>query len=130
VKEFVGSCDVCAHAKNRRHRLHGFFQPLSVPTFPWSLISMDFIMDLPRSNSFDSILVVVNHLTKMAHFIPCNKLIISKKTTKLFLDHVFRYHGLHEHVIFYRGSQFAFKFKKQLFKLLDVKVKLSSAFHP
>jgi hypothetical protein len=50
---------------------------------------MDFIMDLPRSNSFVSILVVMNRLTKMVHFIPCNKSIIVEKTIKLFLDHFF-----------------------------------------
>jgi hypothetical protein len=57
---------------------------------------MNFIMDFPRSNSFVSILVAVNHLAKMVHSIPCNKSIIVEKTIKLFLDHVFCYHGLLE----------------------------------
>ncbi len=87
-------------------------------------------MDLPSFNSFDSILVVVDHFTKMTHFIPCNKSIIDKKTIKLFLDHVFCYHGLPEDIIFYRGPQFASKFWKRFFELLGVKVKLSSTFHP
>ncbi len=73
VKEFVGSCDVCVRVKNLCHHLHGFFQPLSILISPWSLIFMDFILDFLRSNSFDSILVVEDHLMKMAHFIPCNK---------------------------------------------------------
>jgi hypothetical protein len=72
VKEFVGSCDVCACAKNFHHCPHGPLQPLLIPTSPWSSISMDFILDLSQSNSFDSILVVVDSLTKMAHFIPYN----------------------------------------------------------
>jgi hypothetical protein len=101
VKEFVGSCDVCVHAKNPRHRPHGLLQPLPIPTSPWSLISMDFIMDLPRFNSFDSILVVVDHFMKMIHLIPYNKSIINKKIVKLFLDHVFHYHGFPKDVIFY-----------------------------
>ncbi len=87
-------------------------------------------MDFPRSNSFDSILMVVDCFTKMVHFIPCNKSITSKKTTKLFLHHVFHYHELLEDVIFYCGPQFASKFWKQLFKLLNAKMKLSLAFHP
>jgi hypothetical protein len=61
---------------------------------------MDFIVDFPWSNSFNSILLVVDCFTKMAHFIPYNKLITDKKTTKLFLDHVFCYHGFIEDIIF------------------------------
>jgi hypothetical protein len=99
VKEFMGSCDVYVHAKNPHHHLHGFLQPLPILVSPWSLISMDFIMDLPRSNSFESILVVVNRFMKMVYFIPCNKSIVGEKTIKLFLDHVFRYHGLPEDII-------------------------------
>jgi hypothetical protein len=93
VKEFVSSCDVYVHANNCCHFPHGLFQPLPVFASPSSLISMDFIMDLPQSSSFDSILVVVNCFTKMVHFIPCDKSIINDKTTNLFLNHVFHYHG-------------------------------------
>jgi hypothetical protein len=87
-------------------------------------------MDVPPSNSFNSILVVVDRLTKMVHFIPCNKTIISKKIAKLFLNHVFQYHGLLEDIVFNRGPQFASKFWRWLFELLSVTVKLSLAFHP
>jgi hypothetical protein len=71
---------------------------------------MDFIMDFPRSNSCDSILVVVDCLKKMVHFIPYIKSITSKKMAKSFLDHVFHYHGLLKDIIFDRGPQFAYKF--------------------
>jgi hypothetical protein len=91
VKEFVGSYDVCAQAKNSRHRPHGLFQPLPIHASPWSLISMDFIIDVSSFSSYDSILVVVYCLTNMDHFIPCTKTIICKGIAKLFLDHVFRY---------------------------------------
>jgi hypothetical protein len=101
VNEFVDSCDVCAHAKNPCHCLHGLFQPLPVHTSPWSSISMDFTMDFSQSNSFDSIMVVVDHFMKTTHFIPYNKSITNRKTTKLFLDHV--YHGFFEDIIFYHG---------------------------
>jgi hypothetical protein len=87
MKAFVGCCDVCARAKNPCHHLHGLLQPF----FIWSSISMDFIMDLPQSNSFDSILMVVDRLMKMAYFIHYNISITGKMTTRLFLDHVFCY---------------------------------------
>jgi hypothetical protein len=87
VKEFASSCDVCVCAKNPRHCPHGLLQPLLVLVSPWFSISMNFIVDLPRFNSFDSILMVVDHLMKMVHFIPCNKSITSKKIIKLVLVH-------------------------------------------
>jgi hypothetical protein len=71
---------------------------------------MDFITNIPPSSSYDSILVVVDHLTKMVHFIPCIKTIIGEGTTKLFLDHVFQYHGHPKDIISDHGPQFASKF--------------------
>jgi hypothetical protein len=109
VKKFVGSCDVCARAKNLHHCLHVFFQPLPIPTTPWSSISMDFTTNLPPSSSYDSILVVVDCLMKTVHFILCIEIITSKRTTKLFLDHVFQYHGLFKDIIFDYGLQFTSK---------------------
>jgi hypothetical protein len=89
MKEFVKSCNVCAQENNPRHHPHGLLQQLQILTSPWSSISMDFVTNLPPSNSYDSILVMVDHLTKMAHFISCTKTITGERTTKLFLDHVF-----------------------------------------
>ncbi len=130
MKEFIKSCDVCAQTKNLCYYLHDLLQPLLIPTSIWSSISKDFITNLSPFNSYDSILVVVDHLTKMVHFIPCTKTITDEITTKLFFDHVFQYHGLLEDIIFDHGPQFVSKFWKQLFKLLSVKVKLSLVFHP
>ena len=70
VKDFVLSCDICSRSKNPQHRPYGLLQPLPIPCRPWSSVSMDFITDLPSLNSFDSIFVVVERLTKMAHFVP------------------------------------------------------------
>jgi hypothetical protein len=129
VKEFVEFCNVCVRAKNLCHRPYGLLQPLPIPTSLWFSISRDFITNLPPSSFYDSILVVVDRLTKMVHFIPCIKTIIGKGIAKLFLDHVFQYHGLLD-IISNHGPQFASKFSKQLFELLGVNVKLSSIFHP
>ena len=130
VKEFVLSCDICSRSKNPRHRPYGLLQPLPIPHRPWSSVSMDFITDLPPSNSFDSIFVVVDRLTKMAHFIPCKKTSSSEDTTRFFLDNVYRYHGLPDDIVSDRGTQFVSKFWRSLFEILKVDIKLSSAFHP
>jgi hypothetical protein len=130
VKEFVLSCDICSRSKNPRHRPYGLLQPLPIPHRPWSSVSMDFITDLPPSNSFDSIFVVVDRLTKMAHFIPCKKTSSSEDTARFFLDNVYRYHGLPDDIVSDRGTQFVSKFWRSLFEILKVDIKLSSAFHP
>ena len=87
-------------------------------------------MDLSPSNSFDNIFVVVDRLTKMAHFIPCKKTSSSEDTARLFLDNVYRYHGLPDDIMSDRGTQFVSKFWRSLFEILKVDIKLSSAFHP
>jgi transposase InsO family protein len=91
---------------------------------------MDFIMDLPSVKAKDSILVVVDRFTKMAHFTPCSKSITAEETVQLILDKTVRLHGLPEEIVSDRGPQFASKFWQRLFELLGVDIRLSSAFHP
>jgi hypothetical protein len=65
---------------------------------------MDFILDLPNSKDFDSIFVVVDPLTKMAHFMPHNKTVTCEEIARLFMDNIYKYHGLHDDIISDRGS--------------------------
>ncbi len=128
--EYVKSCDTCARSKAPRHRPFGLLQPLLIPSRPWGSIAMDFITDLPTVRAKNSILVVVNRFTKMAHFTPCSKSITAEETGQLILDGIVRLHGLLEEIVSYRGPQFASKFWRCLFKLLGVDIRLSLAFHP
>ncbi len=81
------------------------------------------------SETKNSILVVVDRLTKMAHFTPCSKSIMTEETAQLILDGIVRLHGLPEEIVSDRGPQFASKFWRRLFELLGVDIRLSSAFH-
>jgi len=90
---------------------------------------MDFIMDLPTVRTKNSILVVVDRLTNMAHFTPCSKSITVEETTQLILDGIVRLHGLPEEIVSDRSPQFASKFWHCLFELLGVDIRRSSAFH-
>jgi hypothetical protein len=103
---------------------------LPVPKGPWSSLSMDFITDFPRVNGKDSIFVVVDRLTKMAHFIPCTKTITGEETTKLFLDNIYRIHGLLNDIVSDRGIQFISNFWRGFFQLLDIKINISTTYHP
>jgi transposase InsO family protein len=91
---------------------------------------MDFITDLPTIRTKNSILVVVDRLTKMAHFTPCSNSITAEETTQLILDGIVQLHGLPEEIVSDKGPQFASKFWHRLFELLGVDIWLSLAFHP
>jgi hypothetical protein len=130
IKDYVTTCDIYSRSKVPHHRPYGLLRPLSIPKKPWSSISMDFITNLSSSKTFDSVFVVVDRLTKMAHFMPCNKTIIGEETARLFMDNIYKYHGLPDEIISDRGSQFISKFWQSLFKILKIKIKLSYAYHP
>jgi len=93
-------------------------------------ISADFITKLPLAQGYNSILVVVDQLTKMVHFIPTTEKTSAEGLTRLFRDNVWKIHGLPESIISDRGLQFAAGLMMELNEMLGIKSKLSTAFHP
>ena len=130
VNEFVRTCDTCTPTKSTHHCPYSMLQPLPNPIRPWASISTDFITDLPETNGFNSILVVVDRFTKMAHFIPCVKAISRVETMDMLLTNIVRLHGLPDEIISDRGPQFISTFWKCLFQTLGTSTKISTAFHP
>ena len=96
----------------------------------WAHITVDFIMKLPLSRGYDSILVVCNQLTKMVHFIPTTEKTSAEGLAVLFRDYVWKLHGLPESIISNRGVQFVAGLMRELNGMLGIKTKLSTAFHP
>ncbi len=92
---------------------------------------MDFIMKLPPSNGYDSILTITDHgCTKAAIFIPCNETIMSEGLAKLYLQHVYSHYGIPRQLITDRGTQFILTFTRTLCGTLGIKQNISSAYHP
>ncbi|MBW0561900.1 hypothetical protein O181_101615 [Austropuccinia psidii MF-1] len=94
IKEYVPSCQQCSRNKNIHHKKFGLLKPLPIPNGPWSCFSMDFITQLPLSNSFDSILVIVDRFPRMAVFIPTMSSITSLDLDHLLIKNIFSKHGL------------------------------------
>ncbi|TPX37422.1 hypothetical protein SmJEL517_g00640 [Synchytrium microbalum] len=130
VEDYVKGCETCQRNKVSRHLPYGLLVPLPIPTKPWASISLDFIVKLPRKRNLDSILVVVDRFTKNAFFIPCKESITAQETAELFFTNIFRQRGLPEEIVSDRGPQFKSAFWKSLFRILETKVKLSTAYHP
>jgi hypothetical protein len=103
---------------------------LPVPSHPWSVIGIDFIVKLPVSGGFDSILVIVAHLTKGIHLIAANKTWDAEEFAFAFLDRFIRLHGLPDKIISNRGSLFVSKFWSAVQQLLRIKPAPSTAWHP
>jgi len=95
--------DACQHNQNWTQASAGKLMPNSIPEKPWSHISADFITKLPLAQEYDSILVVVDRLTKMVHFIPTTEKTTAGGLARLFRDNVWKLHGLPESIISDRG---------------------------
>ena len=130
VEAYVRSCDTCARNKAVRHAPYGLLSPLPIPTRPWSSVSLDWITDLPPSHYHDAILVVVDRLTKQAHFIPTTKSMAALAVAALFVQHVVRVHGLPDTLVSDRDPVFTSHFWRRLLELCGVRANRSSAFHP
>ena len=116
--------------KNRTEELAGKLKLSEVPQKMWSHLIVDFIMKLPVVAGKDTVLVVCNRLSKMTHFVATTEGTLAEGLARLFRDNVWKLHGLPESVVSDRGPQFAAELTKELNRMLGIKTKLLTAFHP
>ncbi len=106
ICHYIKSCMICDHNKTPRHHPYGLLKPLLVPECLWDSISKAFIEQLPDSNGFTAILVVINRASKQAIIILTHNTINSKELTRLFVIHVFSKHGVPNHITSDCDSEF------------------------
>lgn len=130
IKMYVSTCDICQKAKPRRHAPVGFLRPIPIPTRPFEVVSMDFIPELPVSDGYDNILVIVDKLTKYALFIACSTSITEIDTARLFFKHVISEYGIPRQIISDRDARWRGDFWQEVCKLLDTTRALTTSYHP
>ncbi len=130
VVRYVKGCSVCAISSTPRKLPKGKLVPLSIPRRPWSHLGIDFATDLPPSDGYTTILVVVDRFSKWCKLIPLRGLPTALETAETLFQHVFRNFGLPEDIVSDRGSQFTSRVWRAFFRLLGVSVSLSSGYHP
>ena len=130
VKRYMEECDSCQRNKNCIEQLAGKLMPNSIPEKPWTHILVDFITKLPLAQGYDTILVVVDQLTKIVHFIPTTERTSAKGLARLFRDNVWKLHGLPKSIILDRGPQFVAGLIRELNKMLGIESKMFTVFYP
>lgn len=133
VKNYIKGCTPCQQMKVNTHLTTPPLMPIKGPGSrqPFAQISCDFITDLPESETYDSLMVVVDHgLTKGVVIIPCNKSITAMETAELLVKHVYKRFGLPEKFISDRGPQFTAAVTHKWGRLLGIQLAFSTAYHP
>ena len=130
VGRYVKGCDLCQRMKNRTEELAGKLKLSKIPEKPWTYLMVDFITKLPVVAEKDVILVVCDRLSKMAHFVAMTERTSVERLARLFRDNIWKLHRLPESIVSDQRPQFVAGLTKELNRMLRIKTKLSTVFHP
>lgn len=130
VEHVIRRCLVCQRAKSNSLN-HGLHLPLPVPHAPWEDVSLDFVTGLPRTQrKSDSIMVVVDRFSKMAHFIPCTTTHDAVQVANLYFREIVRLHGIPKSMVSDRDTKFLSHFWRTLWRKMGTKLNFSTSSHP
>ncbi|XP_058762909.1 uncharacterized protein LOC131636300 [Vicia villosa] len=131
IAQFVYACLTCQKSKVEHQKPSGLMQPLEIPEWKWDSITIDFVTGVPHTaRGFDAIWVVVDRLTKSAHFIPINISFPLVKLAEIYIKIIVKLHGVPLSIVSDRDPRFTSEFWKSLQEALGSKLKLSLAYHP
>ena len=130
VKDYVRSCDACQRNKPDHRAKAGLLQPLPTPARRWDQVTMDLITQLPESHGYDAIVTFTDRLTKMVHFAATRTSVSASELATVFINTVFRLHGMPNTIVSDRDPRFTSNFWQALMKRLGTKLAMSTAHHP
>ena len=131
VSEFVTKCLVCQRVKAEHQVPSGLLQPIRIPEWKWDRITMDFVVGLPLTGrKHDLVWVVVDRLTKLAHFLPVRTDYSLDKLAELYIKEIVRLHGIPVSIISDRDPRFILRFWGKLQEAMGTRLNFSTAFHP
>ncbi|GJY69596.1 putative reverse transcriptase domain-containing protein [Tanacetum coccineum] len=131
IAEYVGKCLTCSRVKAECQKPSGLLVQPEIPMWKWERITMDFVTKLPRtSNGHDTIWVIVDRLTKSAHFIPTRETDSMETLTRLYIKEIVSRHGVPISIISDRDSHFTSRFWQSLQSALGTQLDMSTAYHP
>jgi transposase InsO family protein len=130
IEQYIRNCHTCKRTHVPRDRIPGLLHPLPIPDRPWQHITMDYKSFPKDAHGYDMAFVVIDRLSKQSISIPCYKTSTAKDMARLYIIYVYRYRGVPESIVSDRGPQFISDFWDEFCRILGVKLKLSTAFHP
>eukprot|EP00253_Pinus_taeda_P027615 PITA_27615 len=130
ILTFVAECDVCQCHKGETVKSPGTLQPLPIPASIWREVSMDFITGISKSGNKSVIMVVVDKLSKYAHFCGLPHPFTLALVPQYFMDQIFKLHGMFTSIVSDRDSIFTSNFWQELFRLQGTQLQLSTSYHP
>jgi len=130
IRQYISICDLCLRTKPIRQAPVVKLHPLRIPDSWWDTLSVDFVVELPLSSRHDTVMTVVNSVSKRAHFIPTHTMVTVEGAARFFLHQVWKLHGLLKCIISDHRPQFVVRFTRELYHLLGIKLASSTAWHP
>jgi hypothetical protein len=130
VHDYVHACIVCQQAKSERVKSTGLLQPLPVPIESWQIVTMDFFEGLPQSDNANCIFLVVDRFTKFGHFITLKHPYSATLVAKIFMEQIYKLHGLPSSIVSDIDPIFTSHFWRELFSLAQVTLRMSTTYHP
>jgi hypothetical protein len=131
ITEYLARCQYCQQVKAKHQHPTGLLQPLPVLEWKWETISLDFITGFPKTQKpNDSIMVVIDKLSKSAHFIPVKSTFKDINIAEIFMKIFFRRHGIPKMVISDKDVKFTSAFWKELFAGINTNLNISTSYHP